>query len=50
MDEKARMAQREYMRSWRRKNRDKVRESNIKYWQRRAARLEAEKEAKKCEC
>lgn len=44
-DELAREAKRQYFREWRRKNPDKVRESNRKYWQRRAARLAAEKEA-----
>lgn len=38
MDEKAREAQRAYMREWRRKNKDKVRESNRRYWMRRAQR------------
>lgn len=40
MDEKAREAQRAYMREWRRRNKDKVRESNRKYWVRRAQRME----------
>lgn len=44
MDEKARAAQREYLREWRKRNPDKVRENNRKYWQRRAARLAAERE------
>lgn len=43
MDEQARKVQREYLREWRKRNPDKVRESNRKYWQRRAARLAAEK-------
>ena len=38
VDEKAREAQRAYMREWRRKNKDKVRESNRRYWMRRAQR------------
>lgn len=49
VDEKAREAQREYLREWRRKNPDRVRESNRRYWQRRAARMAAEKEAAKRE-
>lgn len=39
----ARKAQREYMREWRRKNPEKVREANRLYWQRRAERLSKEK-------
>lgn len=49
LDEQARTARAEYFREWRRKNPDKVRENNRKYWQRRAARLAAEKEAAKHE-
>lgn len=45
MDEKAREAQREYLREWRKRNPDRVREANRKYWQKRAAKLAAEKEA-----
>lgn len=36
--EYAREARREYMREWRAKNGDKIRESNRRYWERRAAR------------
>lgn len=49
MDEQARKAQREYLREWRKRNPDRVKEANRKYWQRRAARLAAEKEAVKHE-
>lgn len=49
IDEQARAARAEYFREWRRKNPDKVRENNRKYWQRRAARMAAEKEAAKRE-
>lgn len=49
MEEQARKAQREYLREWRKRNPEKVRENNRKYWQRRAARLAAEKEAAKNE-
>ena len=46
MDEKARAAQREYLREWRKRNPDKVRESNRRYWARRAAKkAQAEQEA-----
>lgn len=33
----AKMAQREYARQWRRKNPDKVRENNRRYWEKKAA-------------
>lgn len=33
----AREAQREYMREWRRKNPERVREKNKRYWERKAA-------------
>lgn len=36
----ARMAQREYARQWRRKNPEKVRESNRRYWERKAQQMQ----------
>lgn len=36
----ARMAQREYARQWRRKNPDKVREKNRRYWERKAQQMQ----------
>ncbi len=36
-----REARREYFREWRRKNPDKVRAANQRYWERRAAKLQA---------
>lgn len=45
MDEQARKAQREYLREWRRRNPDRVRAANKRYWEKRAAKLAAEKEA-----
>lgn len=45
MNEKALEERREYFRQWRAKNPDKVRDSNRKYWERRAAK-KAGKEAK----
>jgi len=36
MSEQAREARRRYMAEWRSKNKDKVRCSQIKYWERRA--------------
>lgn len=45
MDEKAREARREYLREWRKRNPDKVRENNRRYWERRAAKkAQAEQE------
>lgn len=49
LDEQARAARAEYSRQWRAKNKDKVRENNRRYWQRRAERLAAGKEAVKRE-
>lgn len=43
IDEQARAARSAYYREWRRRNPDKVREINRKYWQRRAERLAAER-------
>lgn len=39
--EKALEAQREYARKWRAKNKDKVRETNRRYWERVAQRADA---------
>ncbi len=36
-DELVREVQREYYREWRRKNPDKVREKNRRYWEKKAA-------------
>lgn len=36
--EKAREAQRNYAKQWRAKNKDRVRENNLRYWARRAER------------
>ena len=41
MDEKAREARRAYKREWNRKNRDKVRAAQERYWARKAAQMEA---------
>ena len=40
--EAARAARREYMRRWRAKNRERIREYEKQYWARRAAEAEAE--------
>lgn len=42
LDEQARAARAEYFRQWRAKNKGRVRESNRRYWQRRAERLAEE--------
>ena len=39
MDQNAREAQRAYMREWRKRNPDKVRENNRRYWIRRAQKM-----------
>ena len=49
MNEQAREAQREYLRAWRKQNPDRVKEANRKYWEKRAARLAAEKKVEKHE-
>lgn len=36
-EERAREERREYFRQWRSKNKDKVRENNRRYWEKRAA-------------
>lgn len=38
MTDAAREAQRAYMREWRKKNPDRVREKNKRYWEKRAQR------------
>lgn len=38
VEELAKQEKREYFRKWREKNKDKVRENNRRYWERRAAR------------
>lgn len=40
----AKNAQAEYMREWRRKNKDRVRENNRRYWERKAAQRKEENE------
>lgn len=50
MEELARAERLEYFRNWRAKNKDKVRESNRKYWQKRAEKRlqeQSEQNAKK---
>ena len=52
LSNQAKEAQRAYLREWRRKNPEKVRESNRRYWERKAqqmAALEKETEVKSSE-
>mgnify|MGYP004662475823 FL=1 len=46
-NEKAKEMRREYLNNWRAKNKDKVREANKRYWQRKAAKRLQEESAKK---
>lgn len=43
--EEARKAQAEYMREYRRRNPDKIREANRRYWEKKAKKQEAAKDA-----
>ena len=38
LEERAREERREYFRQWRAKNKDKVKENNRRYWEKRAAK------------
>lgn len=42
LEERAKEERREYFRQWRAKNRDKVRENNRRYWEKRAAKKATE--------
>lgn len=42
MNEMAKEAYRQYQREWRRKNKDKVRAINHRYWEKRAKRMRAD--------
>ena len=42
ISEKAKEAQRAYLREWRRKNPEKVRENNRRYWERKAQQMAAQ--------
>lgn len=41
MDERAKELRRAYKREWNRKNRDKVKAAQVRYWERKAAAAEA---------
>lgn len=45
LEEMAKEARRQYSREWRRKNKDRIREINARYWRRRAERMAERKEA-----
>ena len=45
LSEEARQAKLEYYRAYRANNREKIKESNRKYWENRAAKIAAEQEA-----
>lgn len=46
LEERAAEERREYYRQWRARNKDRVRENNRRYWERRAAKkAQAEQEA-----
>lgn len=45
MTEKALEARREYRRKWQRENRDKVKSYNVRYWEKKALKAAAEREA-----
>lgn len=42
ISEQAKAAQREYLREWRRRNPEKVRENNRRYWERKAKQMAAQ--------
>ena len=45
LDEKAKEARREYYRQYRKRNPQKIKETNARYWQKRAAKMEQSREA-----
>lgn len=49
-EEKVAQERREYFREWRRKNPDKVREKNKRYWERRVLKKEQAMQAEKEKC
>lgn len=40
MDERAKEARRIYIREWQRKNKDKVKQNQERYWERKAAKIQ----------
>lgn len=49
LTEQARLARNAYQRSYRKQNRDKIREINARYWQRKAAKAAEEAEDEQSE-
>lgn len=49
LSDKARELKRNYHREWQRKNKDKVREYNLRYWERKAEELTECERLTKCE-
>lgn len=45
LSENAKQARREYKREWRAKNKNKVKESNRRYWEKRGQNIPAENQA-----
>ena len=43
----AREARHAYLREWRKKNRDKIRDANLRYWEKKAKQSNQEKEEEK---
>lgn len=48
-DKEVREAQREYFRAWRAANKDKVREHNRRYWEKRTLKQQQEQKEQKSE-
>ena len=46
IDSLAKEIQREYYRNWRKRNPDKVREKNRRYWERKAEKMQSERTGK----
>lgn len=46
LSDKAREAQRAYKREWRAKNKDKVKASNNRYWEKKARAMQEQNEAR----
>lgn len=46
LEQLAREAKAAYSREWRAKNKDRVKQINAKYWERRALKMKAEKEGR----
>ena len=49
LTEEAKEVKREYYRAYRAKNRDKMREANRRYWERKAAKRKKKEEEEECQ-